>query len=133
MEFQFDGAQEFQLSAIAAVTGILDGQGHIGAMLLPAAGSTVVPNRLDLSDDQIIENLQNVQSGNGLTADADLKYIEQLVELYEGESVVRFPNFSVEMETGTGKTYVYLRTILALAARYGLTKFVIVRRQIGTP
>ena len=126
MEFQFDGAQEFQLSAIAAVTGIFDGQGHIGAMLLPAAGSTVVPNRLDLSDVQIIENLQSVQSGNGLTPDADLKYIEQPVELYEGESVIRFPNFSVEMETGTGKTYVYLRTILALAARYGLTKFVIV-------
>ena len=39
---------------------------------------------------------------------------------------MRFPNFSVEMETGTGKTYVYLRTILTLASRYGLTKFVIV-------
>ena len=39
---------------------------------------------------------------------------------------VRFANFSVEMETGTGKTYVYLRTALELNRRYGFTKFVIV-------
>src|SRR5438552_2208112 len=35
-------------------------------------------------------------------------------------------NFSVEMETGTGKTYVYLRTIYELNARYGWKKFIIV-------
>jgi len=35
-------------------------------------------------------------------------------------------NFSVEMETGTGKTYVYLRTIFELNKRYGFTKFVVV-------
>ena len=36
------------------------------------------------------------------------------------------PHFSVEMETGTGKTYVYLRTIYELATRYGFRKFIIV-------
>jgi type III restriction enzyme len=36
------------------------------------------------------------------------------------------PHFSVEMETGTGKTYVYLRTIYELSKRYGFKKFVIV-------
>ena len=36
------------------------------------------------------------------------------------------PHFSVEMETGTGKTYVYLRTILELSQRYGFQKFIIV-------
>lgn len=35
-------------------------------------------------------------------------------------------NFSVEMETGTGKTYVYLRTIFALSQKYGFQKFIIV-------
>ncbi|HEU4701547.1 MAG TPA: DEAD/DEAH box helicase family protein [Conexibacter sp.] len=35
-------------------------------------------------------------------------------------------HFTVEMETGTGKTYVYLRTIFELHRQYGLTKFVIV-------
>ena len=38
----------------------------------------------------------------------------------------RCPHFSVEMETGTGKTYVYLRTIFELSQRYGLQKFIIV-------
>jgi type III restriction enzyme len=38
----------------------------------------------------------------------------------------RCPHFSVEMETGTGKTYVYLRTIFELSRRYGFSKFVIV-------
>ncbi|NKC23077.1 DEAD/DEAH box helicase family protein [Ochrobactrum oryzae] len=52
--------------------------------------------------------------------------IEQDADLFEGVGKVRFPNFSVEMETGTGKTYVYLRTALNLAHRYGLTKFIIV-------
>src|SRR6185295_2744414 len=36
------------------------------------------------------------------------------------------PHFSVEMETGTGKTYVYLRTVFELSRRYGFQKFVIV-------
>ena len=126
MEFRFDAAQQFQLDAIAAVRGLLDGQQHIGATLLPAAGFTVVPNRLDLDDDSLLENLRKVQGDNGLACDTALNVIEQKVELYEGEGLVRFANFSLEMETGTGKTYVYLRTVLSLANKYGLTKFIIV-------
>lgn len=126
MEFRFDATQQYQLDAIASVIGLLDGQGHIGAPLIPAAGSTVVPNRLDLDDGQLLDNLRSVQGERGLPQDDALASIEQNVELYEGPGDVRFPNFSVEMETGTGKTYVYLRTILTLASRYGLTKFVIV-------
>jgi restriction endonuclease len=124
--FRFDAAQQFQLDAIAAVTSLLEGQSHIGAMLLPAAGATVVPNGLELTEDQLLENLNRIQADNAIPVDASLRVIEQTVELYEGNGQVRFPNFSVEMETGTGKTYVYLRTILALASRYGLTKFIIV-------
>lgn len=126
MEFKFDAAQQFQLDAIASVVGLLDGQGHIGSALVPAAGSTVVPNRLDLTDDQLLANLNRVQADNGLKTDAALAMIEQDADLFEGTAKVGFPNFSVEMETGTGKTYVYLRTALNLAQRYGLTKFIIV-------
>jgi len=126
MEFRFDATQAYQLDAIASVIGLLDGQGPVGAPLIPAAGSTVVPNRLDLDDGQLLDNLGTMQKERGLPQDDALACIEQSVELYEGAGNVRFPNFSVEMETGTGKTYVYLRTILTLAARYGLTKFVIV-------
>jgi type III restriction enzyme len=126
MEFRFDAAQQFQLDAIAAITSLLEGQSHIGATLLPAAGVTVVPNGLQLTEEQLLENLNKVQANNGILIDASLGVIEQEVDLYEGKEQVRFPNFSIEMETGTGKTYVYLRTILALASRYGLTKFIIV-------
>ena len=126
MEFRFDAAQQFQLDAISAVTGLLEGQSHIGATLLPAAGSTVVPNGLELSEAQLHENLNRIQTENAIPADDALGVIEQDVDLYDGKGQVRFANFSIEMETGTGKTYVYLRTILALASRYGLTKFIIV-------
>jgi len=43
-----------------------------------------------------------------------------------GDESWRYPNFTIEMETGTGKTYVYLRTIYELRKQYGFSKFVIV-------
>ncbi len=67
-------------------------------------------NRLTLLDDQITNNLRDIQLRNGLPPAATLA---------SGD-------FTVEMETGTGKTYVYLRTIFELNKRYGFTKFVIV-------
>ena len=48
------------------------------------------------------------------------------IETVEGVKPARFANFSVEMETGTGKTYVYIRTALELFRRYGLRKFIVV-------
>jgi hypothetical protein len=67
-------------------------------------------NRLTLVDDQLLDNLRSVQLRNGLTPSGTLA---------SGD-------FTVEMETGTGKTYVYLRTVFELNKRYGFTKFVIV-------
>ena len=69
-----------------------------------------IGNRLTLLDDEIIGNLKDIQLRNGLAPST---------ELNSG-------NFTVEMETGTGKTYVYLRTIFELNRRYGFSKFVIV-------
>lgn len=69
-----------------------------------------VGNRLTLLDDDLLKNLNDVQLKNGLAPS---------VTLASGD-------FTVEMETGTGKTYVYLRTIFELNKRYGFTKFVIV-------
>ena len=61
-------------------------------------------------DDEILENLRHIQFRNGLRPSESLA---------SGD-------FTIEMETGTGKTYVYLRTIFELNKRYGFTKFVIV-------
>lgn len=69
-----------------------------------------VGNRLTLLDDEILENLQEIQLRNGLRPSPSLS---------SGD-------FTVEMETGTGKTYVYLRTAFELNKRYGFSKFVIV-------
>jgi type III restriction enzyme len=69
-----------------------------------------IGNRLSLLDDEIHGNLKEIQIRNGLRPST---------ALMSGD-------FTVEMETGTGKTYVYLRTIFELHRRYGFTKFVIV-------
>jgi len=126
MEFRFEADQQFQIEAIEAVAGLFDGQGAHPPGIVPAAGTIVVPNRLDLTVEQLLENLQLVQNVRGLTRDSGLDTITETVRLYGGEGEVSFPNFSVEMETGTGKTYVYLRTALTLAARYGIRKFIVV-------
>ena len=69
-----------------------------------------IGNRLNLLDDEIIGNLKAIQLRNGLPPSEGLN---------SGD-------FTIEMETGTGKTYVYLRTIFELNKRYGFTKFAIV-------
>jgi type III restriction enzyme len=69
-----------------------------------------IGNRLTLLDDEIMANLKDIQLRNGLAPSTSLT---------SGD-------FTVEMETGTGKTYVYLRTIFELNKLYGFTKFVIV-------
>ena len=79
-------------------------------MAFAASNELGIGNRLTLLDDEILANLNDVQLRSGLAPSESLK---------SGD-------FTVEMETGTGKTYVYLRTILELNKRYGFTKFVIV-------
>ncbi len=128
MEFRFDADQDYQLQAIAAVIGLLEGQPRVEVDLSfgPGSGFAAVPNHLDLDEPTLLANLQAVQRQNGITPHDNLAYIAAPIETAGGEKIARFPNFSVEMETGTGKTYVYLRTALDLFRRYGLRKFIIV-------
>jgi type III restriction enzyme len=90
------------------------------------SGLAAVPNILNLSDETLLQNLHTVQEQNNISPDDALQYIEAEIETADGVEHVRFPNFSIEMETGTGKTYVYIRTALELFRRYGLRKFIIV-------
>lgn len=69
-----------------------------------------IGNRLTLLDDEVLSNLNDIQLRNGLPP----------------TEKIASGDFTVEMETGTGKTYVYLRTIFELNKRYGFTKYVIV-------
>lgn len=115
MKLHFDPDQTFQRDAINSVVGIFEGQplsrGEFDLLfadtLFQEAG---IGNRLMLGVDQILENVKAVQKANDLAVSNELDGM----------------NFSVEMETGTGKTYVYLRTIYELNKKYGFQKFVIV-------
>jgi type III restriction enzyme len=129
VRLQFDGNQAFQLRAIESVADLLRGQPRrIAEFSLVDTGSMFGPvvNRLDLNEEELLTNLQAVQGRNAIALDTALQTIEETIRTASGDQQVRFPNFSVEMETGTGKTYVYIRTALELNRRYGLRKFIVV-------
>ena len=134
MKFQFDPRQPYQTSAIEAVTDMFDGQPADAHQLLtnlqylPPQQTLDLPdvggqeafdvfleigaygNNLVLDEDTVLENLQSVQDRNGL-------------EINDG--LVDGLQFDIEMETGTGKTYVYLRTAFELATKYKFNKYII--------
>jgi len=122
MQFKFDPDQEFQLEAIQAISDIFEGHPRLEAPLEFKQGNPSIANQLCLVDEQLLANVQAIQSRQQVYVDAALQYLSDTVE----NEPVRFANFSIEMETGTGKTYVYIRTALELYQRYGFLKFIIV-------
>ena len=128
MRFKFEGDQEYQLRAVESVTRLLEGQSHVEVEPNFVDGTlfATIRNLMDLDDEGLLKNLQSVQAQNDLSEDMSLEYIEEKIDTVTGEETIHFPNFSVEMETGTGKTYVYLRTILELFRCYGLRKFIVI-------
>ena len=145
MKLQFDKNQSYQLEAIQSIVDLFEGQDlnksdfefsysdtGKGSLQFTEAG---VGNILALSEEQLLVNLIKVQQSNQLRSDEISTAIEKLKYKEEIESDGKieinsvecsFPNYSVEMETGTGKTYVYLRSIYELNKVYGYKKFVIV-------
>ena len=132
MQFQFESGQGYQLDAIAAIADIFEGQTKLdGSDLLVLEGSAINGNRLDISHAALLANLQSVQKRGNIEPDTKLEWIKGEIEVAGATKkktvvAVEFPNFSVEMETGTGKTYVYLRAALELNRRYGMRKFIVV-------
>lgn len=122
MEFKLDAHLEYQLRAIQSVVDLFDGHPRTEVTFtLDQIG--IQPNVLALEPDKLLANLRRVQERNSLPVDEELAFIE---EATEDLGLIRFANFTLEMETGTGKTYVYLRTALELYARYGFRKFIVV-------
>ena len=139
MKLKFDPNQQYQLDAINAVVDIFAGQpadsdsatrhmdqdGQLSLEATIARG-----NSLTLDVAQIIENTHKIQEKNGIekgeTKESGFS-IPMTFPLEIGEKSLKYGmNFSIEMETGTGKTYVYLRTIHELYQHYGWKKFIIV-------
>ncbi len=122
MKIQFENNLEYQDRAINSIVDIFEGQeicqSNFSIVRQDSKGQKTINdyddlgigNRLELLDDEILANIQKIQLRNGLPQSKKLGSMD----------------FSVEMETGTGKTYVYLKSIFELNKRYGFTKFIIV-------
>jgi len=119
MKLHFDSNQDYQLKAIQSVVDLFEGQplnkGDFEFSLSDNSSGLKLNengfgNNLVISEEKILENLRAVQKRNDI----------ELSENLDGM------NFSLEMETGTGKTYVYIRTVYELNKHYGFKKFVIV-------
>ena len=130
MKLKFDSNLDYQTEAVKAVTDLFDGQssmmsyfsinGQTGFDYLQFQDGEYkqesqqfgqgVGNRLTISKHDILDNLRDVQTFHKLAPSESLNNLD----------------FNIEMETGTGKTYVYLKTIFELNKKYGFTKFIIV-------
>ncbi|MDP1547104.1 MAG: DEAD/DEAH box helicase family protein [Anaerolineales bacterium] len=140
MKIHFDPNQQFQLDAVAAVTDLFEGQPQSAPSMTPVnvtdygeifAGQAQtelgVGNQLVLDEARLQANTRTVQQRNDIEIQNPANPLEAW-ELFDAPAGTRrnCPHFSVEMETGTGKTYVYLRAIFELSQKYGFQKFIIV-------
>ncbi|MGM8362449.1 DEAD/DEAH box helicase family protein [Flavobacterium sp. ARAG 55.4] len=116
MKLTFESNLQYQQDAIKSITDLFEGQPLEDSILefdlkeKQRSFIQGISNNLILSEEQILANLQSIQTNN------EIKVSDKLDGMH----------FSVEMETGTGKTYVYLRSIYELNKLYGFKKFVIV-------
>ncbi|MCB0047383.1 MAG: DEAD/DEAH box helicase family protein [Caldilineaceae bacterium] len=125
MKLYFEDNLDYQLAAVDAVVDLFQGQDICRTEFTVTSQSSApmvqgqmgfienelgIGNRLQLLDEEILENLRAIQLRSGLRP----------------SELLPSGDFTIEMETGTGKTYVYLCTIFELHQRYGFTKFVIV-------
>jgi type III restriction enzyme len=128
MKLQFK-VQQYQTEAVDAVVDVFTGQPYAdGVKYRIDPGEDAAPTLLEdaglrnaeiaLTPPQLLENVHRVQHARGLTPSKDLKDPVK-------KSVAPI-NLDIEMETGTGKTYVYTKTIMELHKRYGWSKYIVV-------
>jgi type III restriction enzyme len=134
MKLQFK-VQQYQTDAVDSVVSCFAGQPKTlgmsyridpgrtpasdqGALDLGASLDSGLRNpEIKLSSVQLLENLHAVQRSRGLPLSKKLE---------DSKAAPGAPNLDIEMETGTGKTYVYIKTMMELHQRYGWSKFIVV-------
>jgi type III restriction enzyme len=140
MKLQFDANQPYQITAIEAITDLFEGQpqgapeysviqmGDWGGIFAGQQQTELgVGNQMLLSPASLLANVRAIQARNDIDV-SDQSLPLEAWDLFDGaaNAARTCPHFSIEMETGTGKTYVYLRTIFELSRRFGFQKFIIV-------
>jgi type III restriction enzyme len=132
--------QQFQADATDAVCDVFAGQPNktrsfladqgIGANGQAQIGLHVngwANSEIHLRSEDILKNLRSAQKSHSIVPSSKLETMTSKVEWDDGsKQTVTKPVFTIEMETGTGKTYTYIKTMYELNARYGWSKFIIV-------
>lgn len=137
MKFQFK-IQQYQTDAVDAVVQAFNGQGFysgikynrdlgkqdftkiqqitfLGEDDIDPLDDTGYKNELvHLTDEQLLKNIHNIQTKNNIKLSSNL--VKDLGAC----------SLDIEMETGTGKTYVYIKTMFELNKKYGWSKFIVV-------
>ena len=140
MKFNFK-IQQYQTDAVEAVVKVFNGQGYHDKIKYIRDLGKIKPNGtqmtlnlnndeagyydpsddtgyknelIELSDEQLLKNIQTIQKQNNIKTSASL--VKDLGKC----------SLDIEMETGTGKTYVYIKTMFELNKRYGWSKFIVV-------
>lgn len=128
MKFRFDD-QPHQSAAVSAVVDLFEGAlvPPRDALVRQAPGADGHAD-FGLEREILADNLAAVTARESVAVQRELELLAE-TDLQGMEQ--SFPNFSVEMETGSGKTYVYISTALRLAEQYGLRKFVILVHSIA--
>lgn len=126
MKLQFK-YQKFQADAAKAVVDVFAGQPYLTPSYMMDKGSGLYQQSIteeedftgwsnhkivpQLTDGQVLENIRKIQRKNQIEPSADL----------EGRY-----NLTIDMETGVGKTYTYIKTMYELNKHYGWSKFIVV-------
>lgn len=129
LQLKFDANQDYQLASIQSVVQLFEGLPETAREF--TLGDEIVSNLPPgeiLYDTWLLERLGAVREQNSFAEPVAELIKEDGMELegVSANSPEPFPYFTVEMETGTGKTYVYLRTIYELRKHYGFSKFIII-------
>lgn len=123
LKLKFDSHLDYQDEAISAVVDLFKGQTSSQSIFTVSSGARNtkitgsnysglgIGNRLEISESELLANLQDVQLRNNIAQS------KTFGDGYE---------FDIEMETGTGKTYVYTKSMMELNKAYGFSKFIIV-------
>lgn len=126
MKLQFKH-QKFQADAAKAVVDVFAGQPYLTPTYMMDRGSGYIQQ--SLTDEQDFTGWSNQKIVPGLSDQLILEHLQKIQRAGQIEPSKKLEgrfNLTIEMETGVGKTYTYIKTMYELNKHYGWSKFIIV-------